>query len=73
MKNKYTIIREDGEKWISKPFNAGELEFDHLEIVEELNMLLSRNKQLEQVGDEMRAWCNDKRSCEQWDKIKEEN
>ena len=29
-------------------------------------------KRLEEIGDEMRAWCNDKKSCEQWDKIKQD-
>lgn len=37
-----------------------------------LELANKRNKRLEEIGDEMRAWCNDKKSCEQWDKIKQD-
>ena len=37
-----------------------------------LELANKRIKRLEEIGDEMRAWCNDKKSCEQWDKIKQD-
>jgi hypothetical protein len=47
-----------------------------VELVEQLydenKALKDRIKRLEEVGDEMKVWCNDKKSCEQWDKIKED-
>lgn len=37
----------------------------------ENGQLQGRIKRLEEIGDEMRAWCNDKKSCEQWTASKE--
>ena len=39
----------------------------------ELDEAHKRIKQLEDAGDEMRPWCSDKKSYENWDNIREKN
>lgn len=46
---------------------------DVARIADERDRAHEHIKHLEEIGDEMRAWCNDKKSCEQWDKSRRPN
>jgi hypothetical protein len=76
------IVKVDEDKCVVDAKFAKQLEIElneansiirQQQLLDEENLRLrQRIKRLEEVGDEMRVWCNDKKSCEQWDKIKED-
>ncbi len=76
------IVKVDEDKCVVDAKFAKQLEIElneansiirQQQLLDEENLSLrQRIKRLEEVGDEMKVWCNDKKSCEQWDKIKED-
>lgn len=76
------IVKVDEDKCVVDAKFAKQLEIElneansiirQQQLLDEENLRLrQRIKRLEEVGDEMKVWCNDKKSCEHWDKIKED-
>lgn len=56
MSDKYTLVQEGLDQWISSPNNGGECCQTNAETVDELNRLLARIKRLERAGDGMACW-----------------
>lgn len=53
MSDKYTLVQEGLDQWISSPNNGGECCQTNAETVDELNRLLARIKRLEEAGDDI--------------------
>jgi hypothetical protein len=77
MSKYYSIILEEGKRWISMPYNGGELGPCPVEIMQELNRLIhqrdeanERIKRLEEAGDKM-AYNHNPFTFLDWQKARE--